>query len=281
MLAQLLNQMDEHLANKPFKRRWWSRRWIVHMTIQPPLSKHYPLWKRSKEELRLLRLFDLSPEELGRKIERYWKKPRWRRWLASFGMKKKIDVWHYYQWCLAYQAIRPLQLNQNPALKVNGKSLVTNQLALALHQSTVKFERYLEKRWRHSNWPARQGLQEINHYKQHLKKTFSKTLKKVLKKITLEKERCYLKEQAEREYQQVEKLMLRYFQQRMNYFYPKEQPAPAVELGVDAIEEQIQADLVPVSCAAGQTAASSSLPQLSRDVNQQQPRIGSIYVAKE
>src|SRR5579862_5532867 len=98
--------MDEYLSNKPFKRRWWSRRWIVHIALQPPLSKDYPLWKRSKEELRLLRLFDLSPEELGRRIERYWQKPRWRRWFASFGMNKKIDVWNYYQRCLAYQAVR-------------------------------------------------------------------------------------------------------------------------------------------------------------------------------
>ncbi len=52
MLSQLLNQMDDYLTNKPFKRHWWSRRWIVHMTIQPPLTKGYPLWKRNKVEIR-------------------------------------------------------------------------------------------------------------------------------------------------------------------------------------------------------------------------------------
>ena len=106
----VVKKMDEHLSSKPFKRRWWSRPWVVHMSSKPPITRDYPLWKRTQDELRLLRLFDLSPEELGKKIERYWKKPRWRRWLASFGMKKKIDVWNYYQRCLAYQAVRSEQV---------------------------------------------------------------------------------------------------------------------------------------------------------------------------
>jgi hypothetical protein len=77
MLSKLLNQMDEHLSNKPFVHsHWWSRRWAAYIAIQPPLTKKRPLWTRSQDELMHLRLFNTSPEELGRKIERYWKKPR-------------------------------------------------------------------------------------------------------------------------------------------------------------------------------------------------------------
>lgn len=65
---QVLNQMGGYLSKKPFLRaHWWSSRWIAYMTIHPPLTETDPLWKRSKNELRLLRLFNVRPEELGRK----------------------------------------------------------------------------------------------------------------------------------------------------------------------------------------------------------------------
>jgi hypothetical protein len=95
MLSQWFNKMEHHLSKRPFRRpHWWSRRWAAHISIHPPLTREAPLWKRSPIELAQLRLFNLSPEVLSRKIERYWKKPRWRRWFASFGMRKKIDVWN-------------------------------------------------------------------------------------------------------------------------------------------------------------------------------------------
>lgn len=183
MLSQFVNQMDEHLSNNPFKRRWWFRRWIVHMTIQPPLTKDYPLWKRSKDELRLLRLFNLSPEELGQKIARYWKKPRWRRWFASFGMNKKIDVWNYYQRCLAYQAVRPEKLAPRSRVIANKSALLLDELGLGLHQFNAKFEMYLEKRCHSPNWKEKHFLKEIKDYKQRLKETFLTKLNKSLKHI--------------------------------------------------------------------------------------------------
>ena len=220
MLSQLLNQMDDYLANKPLKRRWWSRAWIVHMTIQPPLSKDDPLWKRSRDELRLLRLFDMSPEELRLKIERYWKKPRWRRWFASFGMNKKIDVWNYYQRCLAYRAVRPDKLEPERSIVLASESsALLNELGLALHQSHVKFETYLEKRCRNPKWIETHFLKEIKAHKEQLKKTFLIQLNKSLKQIAIKGERFALKQQAEQEYQQVEALMLRYFELQLNNFF--------------------------------------------------------------
>jgi hypothetical protein len=220
MLSQFLNQMDEHLTNKPFKRRWWSRRWIVHMTIQPPVTKDYPLWKRNKDELRLLRLFDLSPEELEKKIERYWKKPRWRRWFASFGMNRKIDVWNYYQRCLAYQAVRSDRLEQESFI-ANKSMPIVEDLSLVLHQSNIKFEAYLEKHCRHSKWIEKNLSEEIKHYMQGLKKTFLRKLNKSLKQIKIEGERLTIKQQAEQEYQLIEAFMFHYHGLWLSAFFPR------------------------------------------------------------
>ncbi|MCH9636563.1 MAG: hypothetical protein K0U16_01230, partial [Gammaproteobacteria bacterium] len=209
---QVLNQMDGYLSKKPFVRpHWWSRRWIVYMTIQPPLTETHPLWKRNQDELRLLRLFNVSPEELGRKIERYWKKPRWRRWFASFGMNKKIDVWNYYQRCLAYKEIS--QNNPRSELKlvtVDERKPILEKLGLALHQSNVKFEAYLEKHCRHSKWVEKFFLSETKRHQQRLKKSFLAKLDNYLKQLASEGERTTLRQQAEQEYQQVEAFMFHY-----------------------------------------------------------------------
>lgn len=199
-MSQLLNQIDECLSNKPFKRRWWSRRWIVHMAIQPPISKDYPLWKRSKDELRFLRLFDLSPEALRQKIERYWKKPRWQRWFASFGMNKKIDVWNYYQRCLAYQTVRQDKLGQESFITSTSKSLLED-LASVLYQSNIKFEAYLDKHCRNPKWIEKHFLKEIKAYKHHIQKIFLSKLNQSLQQIKTKGDRFNLKQQAEQEFQ--------------------------------------------------------------------------------
>ena len=227
--------MDEYLSNKPFIRRWWSRRWIVHMTIQPPLTKYYPLWKRTKDELRLLRLFDLSPEELGLKIDRYWKKPRWRRWFASFGMNKKIDVWNYYQRCLAYQEISQDKLRSEQSLVIaSERGPILEDLALVLHQSNVKFETYLEKRCRNPKWIEKHFAEEVKRYMQRLKKTFYTKLNKHLKQIKTGEERLALKQQAEKEYQEVEVLMFHYYQLwHFNAFSSRRS-----EVGIDVVNDR-------------------------------------------
>ena len=218
MCHQVLNQMDEYLSKKPFVRpHWWSRRWIVYITIQPPITESHPLWNRSKDELQLLRLFNLSPEELGRKIEHYWKKPRWRRWFASFGMNKKIDVWNYYQRCLAYKAIARNQSETELKLVIaSEKKSILEKLGLALHQSNVKFEMYLEKHCRHPKWVEKSFLEETKRYQQQQKKKFSIKLDKYLKQLESNGERTTLKQQAEQEYQQVEALMFNYYQLHFN-----------------------------------------------------------------
>lgn len=227
--------MDEYLSNKPFIRRWWSRRWIVHMTIQPPLTKYYPLWKRNKDELRLLRLFDLSPEELGQKIDRYWKKPRWRRWFASFGMNKKIDVWNYYQRCLAYQEISQDKLKpEQSVIAAEGRPILEG-LSLVLHQSNVKFETYLEKRCRNPKWIEKHFSEEVKRYMQRLKKTFFTKLNKHLKQIKTGEERLALKQQAENEYQEVEVLMFHYYHL---WHFKAFSNLRRLEVGVDVVNDR-------------------------------------------
>lgn len=281
MLSQLLNHMDEYLSNTPFQRRWWSRPWIVHMTIQPPLSKDAPLWKRSKDELRLLRLFDLSPEELGQKIERYWKKPRWRRWFSSFGMNKKIDVWNYYHRCLAYQAVRPETQEQGSVVIASKRRPLLDELGLVLHQSTVKFETYLEKRRRNPTWLGKHFLEEIEAYKRRLEKTFLTTLTKSLRRIETEAERFALKQHAEQEYQHVEVIMLRYYHHR---FSDPSHANRVPKIGRDVAQEGNVANperRLAVHRHSQTVSSSSSSTLLPREMNPQ-PQIGiaSLHGAK-
>jgi hypothetical protein len=281
MLNQLLNQMDEYLANRPFKRHWWSRSWRAYMTIHPPLSKEAPLWKRG--ELRSLRLFDLTPEELGRKIEHYWKIPRWRRWFSSFGMNKKIDVWNYYQRCLAYQAVRPDHLEQASVVMPSAHKSLFNELALCLYQVNAKFETYIEKR--NPRWLEAHYSEQIKAYKQRLKETFLTKLRKSLKKMKIEEEQGFiLKQQAEQEYQQVEALMLRYYHQRLNNFFSQPLPGNFVpeeateviqdeeweDLEDEVLEENLESDreyVMVVAPDSSQPVSSSSPLPISRNVH--------------
>jgi hypothetical protein len=281
MLSQLLNQMDEYLSNRPFKRRWWSKGWKSYMSIHPPLSKEAPLWKRSIEELRSLRLFDLTPEELSRIIEAYWKMPRWRRWFSYFGMNKKIDVWNYYQRCAAYQAVRPDHLEPSSVSSEN-KSFF-NELALCLYQANVKLETYLEQRCRDPKWIEEHYSEEIESYKQRLKDTFITKLHKSLKKIKAEDEPDTLKKQAEQDYQQVEALMLDYYRQRLNnsYLYQENlihknaaeviQDEEWVVIEDEVLEESLEPDresVMVVAPSSSQTAPSSSPLLAPREIPQ-------------
>ncbi|WP_010598960.1 hypothetical protein [Rickettsiella massiliensis] len=296
MLSQLLNQMDEYLSNRPFKRRWWSRSWKSYLKIHPPLSEEAPLWKRSLDELHSLRLFDLSPEELGRKIEHYWKKPRWRRWFSYFGMNKKIDVWNYYQRCLAYQAVRPDHLEQASVVMPSAYTSFFKELALCLYQVNAKFETYIEKR--NPRWLETHYSEEINAYTQRLKETFLTKLRQSLKKMKIEGEEhgFILKQQAEQEYQQVEALMLRYYHQRLNYFFSQSLPGNLIpervneviqdEEWVDLEDEVLEENLEPgrayvmvVAPGSSQTASSSSPLPVPREVHPTE--IHSLHGAKE
>lgn len=270
--------MDEYLSNKPFIRRWWSRRWIVYMIIQPPLTKYYPLWKRSKDELQSLRLFDLSPEELGKKIDRYWKKPRWRRWFASFGMNKKIVVWNYYQRCLAYQEISQGKLRSEQSLVIASEGRpILEGLSLVLHQSNIRFETYLEKRCCNPKWIEKNFSEELKRYMQRLKKIFVTKLDKHLKQIETGEERLALKQQAEKEYQEVEVFIFHYYQLwHFNVFSSRP------KVGIDVVNNRTinknQEREVTIYTKQPQTISSSFAP-VHRIVTQ--TGLGSLDEAKK
>ena len=293
MLSQLLKEMDEYLANKPFKRRWWSRPWVAHMAIFPPLSKDFPLWKRNPEELLSFRLFDLRPEELRQKIDRYWQKPRWRRWFSAWGMKKKIDVWNYYQRCLAYQAVRPDVLE---SVTYSSKHLALfNELGLCFYKFTKKFETQVEKRCRNPQWMKKHFAKEIKTYQQQLKKTFLIQLNKSLKKIPRNEPKHRLKQQAQQEYQQLEGFMLRYYHQWLSDFFSR-LPQPLVpEVNHDRTQPQNRPNSEnhlavyhePAGSSAQQTFLSSdhetqihSLHNIQEWINQQRQRL-TLFVEKD
>lgn len=106
MINKLLSLIGSHLSEFPFKRtRWWSKPYVSYIDISPPLTRENPLWKRSQDELAQILLFNRSPEELGREVENYLKKSRWKRWFF-FGMDKKVSLWNFYRRCLRYKVVR-------------------------------------------------------------------------------------------------------------------------------------------------------------------------------
>lgn len=66
-------------------------------------------------------------------------------------MKKKSDVWNYYQRCLVYQAVRQDKLEQVSIIIPSSYNLLFNQLALCSYQVNAKFETYLEKCFLNAN----------------------------------------------------------------------------------------------------------------------------------
>ncbi|WP_010598054.1 hypothetical protein [Rickettsiella massiliensis] len=276
MLSQLLNQMDAYLSNRPFKRRWWSKRWKSYMTIHPPLSEEAPLWKRNLDELRSLRLFDLTPEELGRTIECYWKMPRWRRWFSYFGMNKKIDVWNYYQRCLAYQAVRPDHLEQASVVMPSAHTSFFNKLALCLYQYHVRFETYLEKYLHHPQWTEQHFLEEIKAHLPQLDKIFLTKLSKYLKNIEKEGERFALKQQAEQEYQQVKVIMFRYYHQRLTNFFSQPLPGNLIperanEVIQDEEWEDLEKDVLEPNLESDRAYVMVVVPDSSQPVSSSSP----------
>lgn len=273
--------MDEYLSNKPFIRsHWWSRCWAGYITIQPPLTKKRPLWKRSEDELIHLRLFNTSPEELGRKIERYWKKPRWRRWFASFGMNKKIDVWNYYQRCLAYKEVRQDNSTVEQSLIVaNDGQRILDDLASVLHKSNVKFEFYLEKKCRDLNWVEKHFSEEIKRYQKRMEKTFSLKLSNYLTRLGTE-EQLIVKQKAEKEYQQVEAFMFRYYHLWNFKAFCNMRHS---EVGIDVVNNrernENQERRVAVYSDQGTEALSQS--SISSEPVANKIGIGSLHTAKE
>ncbi len=150
-------------------------------------------------------------------------------------MNKKIDVWNYYQRCLAYQKISQDKLRSEQSLVIaSERRPILEDLALVLHQSNVKFETYLEKRCRNPKWVEKHFSEEVKRYMQHLKKIFYTKLNKHLKQIETGEERLALKQQAEKEYQQVEAFMFDYHQLwHFNAFF-----SHRFEIGVDVVNDR-------------------------------------------
>ena len=279
MLSQWFNKMEHHLSKRPFRRpHWWSRRWVAHISIHPPLTGEAPLWKRSPVELARLRLFNLSPEALSRKIERYWKKPRWRRWFTSFGMRKKIDVWNYYQRCLAYQrALKEISLiDQGLILTGNAQDLL-DELACYLQASNVKFEFYLEKHCRNLKWVEQYFLKEVRHYQQRLRKDFLLSLEKCLIYVTSEEEQTLIREKAEKEYQHIEVLMYRYYQLwQSGALYKRYHAERGIEVADVEKEENLERSVVVCPSTSAAFTPNTATPAVMS-----QTGISSFSVTKE
>ncbi len=81
MQNKLLVNIGNGLTKKTFERAfWWRPRWLDLISIDPPLSVNNPLWYRDEKNLKKVRLFDLSPEELKTEIMKYWRELFWKRW---------------------------------------------------------------------------------------------------------------------------------------------------------------------------------------------------------
>jgi hypothetical protein len=194
-------------------------------------------------------------------------------------MNKKIDVWNYYQRCLAYKEVRNNPIVEQSLVIANDGQRILDDLASVLHKSNVKFEFYLEKKCRDLNWVEKHFSEEVKCYQKRMEKTFFLKLSNHLTRLGTEGEQLLVKKKAEKEYQEVEALMFHYYQLwHFNSFLRIRHP----EVGIDALNDREinENQESRVAVYTGSQIASSSSRALHRRVVLQNG-IGSLDKAKE
>jgi hypothetical protein len=214
LLRIVLRIQGEQLASKSSQRIvWWStKRWYSVIYIIPELTKTQPLWCRSNESLASVRLFGLTPQQLQEKVQRYWQKPTWRRWLLRLFnsiINQQVKAWSYYQQCLAFREIQ----DQNPVTEsdlvvAKPAELLIDKLGHWFSQQERGFHHVFEKQ--SVRGPKKHFESDLNYYEKERKKKFLKQLKKELKSLPSECNQEEVKKQAQAAYQDMEGTMRDY-----------------------------------------------------------------------
>jgi hypothetical protein len=185
-LQIILRAKEKQLASKASQRIvWWSgRRWYSVISIIPELTEEQPLWRRSDESLVSVRLFGLTPEQLQEEIQHYWEKPRWQQWLLKqfTFINKKIEIWFYYQKCLAFREIRYSKEMEFDKLNSSAQWVLA-ELEKWLSQQEIAVENHLDKRCWDLSWTQRyfaNVVSNVNYQKINFLKKLAVWLEQVV-----------------------------------------------------------------------------------------------------
>lgn len=213
-MRRVLNAKGNQLSSKVSRRIvWWSsRRWYSVIFVIPELTEDQPLWRRGDESLASIRLFDLTPDQLEKKVQHYWEKPRWRQWLLRLlvpMITQQIEAWSYYQQCLAFREIQKQSLPAEPCFVLaTPADVLIDNLGRWLSEKEIRFHHTLEKR---SVYRLKKYFEsDLSRYEARRKKKFLKQLQKELKKLPSECNLLEVQQQAQAAYQDMEEAMRDY-----------------------------------------------------------------------
>jgi len=236
MLSTVLEAKEKQLAKKSKRRlRWFSAKPLYSfISVTPELSEDAPLWGRVEMNWTNVWLLGLKPEQLQEELQRYWAKPSWRQWFLRLftSINQQLEIWSYYQQCLALREIKQRKLEIDSELSVvvrfTDSQCVMEKLSGWLIEDELKFENYLSTcsaRWLTKHFEA-----TLSDYTAQRSKKFYQKLEKELK-ASKAKDMTKITEEIQAAYQQTEKIMLAYLLTWYRNTYPAtpHQPRDPVE----------------------------------------------------
>lgn len=223
MQNKLLVDIGNGLTKRAFKKIFWlGPKWLDFISIDPPLSVNNPLWYRDENNLRKIRLFDLSPEELQAEIIDYWQKPFWKRWHLDLftSIQNKIKLWSYYHQCLAFREICIDNVfDAKEPIDIIFEHHLGKEMRCQVNKNRIQFEHSLEK------FAGNLDLEEHLNFLQNmlLRKNgrfFKKLLKKKLTKLS-ETDTSYLKDHLKKEYVRLRMILFCYLYRWHKGIFPR------------------------------------------------------------
>jgi len=225
MLSTVLEAKEKQLAKKSKRRlRWFSAKPLYSfISVTPELSEDAPLWGRVEMDWTNVRLLGLKPEQLQEELQRYWAKPSWRQWFQRLftSINQQLEIWFYYQQCLALREIKQsepeINFDLSVAIPLTASQCVMEKLSGWLIEDELKFENYLSRcsaRWLTKHFEATLG-----DYTEQRSKKFYQKLEKELK-ASKTKDMTKITEEIQAAYQQTEKIMLAYLLTWYRNTYP-------------------------------------------------------------
>jgi hypothetical protein len=214
MLYNIIKIKKEQLEQQ-FNRRvtWWPRkRWHDVIAI-PSELEGASLLTCDINNLSSVKLFNLTPEKLQVNLQAYWKKPAWRRWLQRCfsSINQQLEIWSYYQQCLALRKIQDAYLTEQNLPTVIPSVAFKLQETLANFFTTInsQFEVYLSKQ--STQWFTQQFEEELTRYEQRRRNQFFQCEEQLEEQLKMEpSEKTSLKHEIKEDYDKVEKIMRAY-----------------------------------------------------------------------